>query len=198
MKYYQGNHPGIDVPIYGGSYVEEHNDAAEVYNFWPEYIEGKNTCLGYVSTKRNNGEDRNQLHIERINKQYVNEPMISDVLVIWCAKQFDNRTVVVGWYEQAEVYRNYQDAIFGEYRYLFNVRAKSQNCLLLPEAIRNKAIWTVPRKKKKGPPYGFGSANVWYASEDEAKPFVDKLINNIYGYTGDNWICRIKDFHPHL
>lgn len=198
------NYKGItddDKPINGGSWVVDNNDAHEAYNFCPIKIEGDDSeyCLGFVETKTTNGKDRNQLHIEKIAKGSVNKKIesIDDVLVIWCAKSdCADFTSIVGWYNNATVYRNYQDAYFGEEKQAYNFIAKAENCVLLPNGIRHKRLqWYVPRKgKKSGPSYGFGQANVWFANNAEDNTFLDaylkKIISQINDYNGENWLYK--------
>jgi hypothetical protein len=202
MKCFKGIYPGVDEPKNGGSYVKENSDAHEKYNFFPCDINGKfnneEVCLGYVSTKSTNGEESNQLHIEKIEGAHPEDDLIDDVLVIWCAKQahYDNRTVVVGWYKDARVHRNYQVAEFqyedGEIEeQYFTAIAKAENCVLLPECERSRFTkWNIPRKGHKGAAFGFGSANVWFAREDRAQDFVKKLVDTINNYDGENWLRR--------
>ncbi|MDA3845390.1 MAG: hypothetical protein PF505_02440 [Vallitaleaceae bacterium] len=64
--------------------------------------------------------------------------------------------------------------------------AKSEDCVLLPEGTRNKHIWAAARRKKSRS-YGFGQANVWYANEETAKCYVDKMVENIEDYDGEKW-----------
>ena len=41
MKEYRGNEDGKDIPLNGGSYVDETGDAHEKYNFTPVNMEGR-------------------------------------------------------------------------------------------------------------------------------------------------------------
>lgn len=49
MKEYRGNEDGKDIPLNGGSYVDETGDAHEKYNFTPVNMEGREGlyCLGF-------------------------------------------------------------------------------------------------------------------------------------------------------
>lgn len=53
MKEYRGNEDGRDIPVNGGSFVNETGDAHEKYNFTPVNIEGKEGlyCLGILRDK---------------------------------------------------------------------------------------------------------------------------------------------------
>lgn len=63
MKEYRGNEDGRDIPVNGGSFVNETGDAHEKYNFTPVNIEGKRkrtgynqtTCKGLYRKKRSSG-----------------------------------------------------------------------------------------------------------------------------------------------
>ena len=121
-----------------------------------------------------------------------NEECIDDVLVIWCAKRQQGDVTVVGWYKNASVWRNIQDWIItfpngAEENRGYNVRAKSKDCVLLPEPERNRQIWSVPSAHYTKS-FGFGQSMVWYPTQPEAKVFVSRLIENINNYAGENWL----------
>lgn len=90
MKEYRGNEDGRDIPVNGGSFVNETGDAHEKYNFTPVNIEGKEGlyCLGFFETKSHNGKDVNQMRIENIAgcELCKKEESVDDVLVVYCAK----------------------------------------------------------------------------------------------------------------
>ena len=196
MKEYRGNEDGNDNPLNGGSYVDETGDAHEKYNFFPVNVEGGDElyCLGFFETKSHNGKDVNQMHIENIAgcELCKNEESVEDVLVVYCAKHTaHNFTTVVGWYKHATVYRYYENVDFGEGDIQsFNAIAKVKDCVLLPTSARSKKTqWEVPRKAS-GWAYGFGRANVWYASEDDdrLREYIHRLSSQIENYSGENWI----------
>lgn len=199
MKEYRGNEDGNDKPLNGGSYVTETGDAHEKYNFFPVYSEeeAESYCLGFFETKSHNGQDVNQMHIEKIVGCELcgKEELVEDVLVVYCAKHpAHNFTTVVGWYKHATVYRHYQEIEFegGIFQY-YNAIAKAKDCVLLPLSARSKILqWKVPRKAG-GCAYGFGRANVWYANEDNdrLKDYLNKLTSQIEDYNGENWIKEI-------
>ena len=196
MKEYRGNEDGNDTPLNGGSYVDETGDAHEKYNFFPIHFEGveDSYCLGFFETKSHNGKDVNQMHIENIAgcELCKKEESVEDVLVVYCAKHpAHNFTTVVGWYKHATVFRHYQEIEFGEGDFQsYNAIAKTKDCVLLPTSARSKILqWKVPRKTG-GCAYGFGRANVWYASEDDKrlKEFLERLSSQIESYSGENMI----------
>lgn len=194
MKYYKGACSN-DVPLYGGKFVEENGYGHEEFNFLPIEMKGseKLECVGFVEPKSNRGK-RNTLHIENIEgcAAMKNEECIEDVLVIWCAKRDRGDTTVVGWYNHASVWRTVQDWIITfpngeEENRGYNIRAKADDCILLPESERNRHIWSIPSANYTKS-YGFGQSMVWYPTQPEAKPFVDRLLDNIKNYTGKNWL----------
>lgn len=132
---------------------------------------------------------------------YKKESKVEDVLVVYCAAHpYHKTTFVVGWYKHATVYRYYQEVSFpnddgGEYFQAYNAIAKKEDCTLMPVQTRiNMSKWKVPRKKGKVA-YGFGSSNVWFATEDNnyCKDFVERIIKQIEEYDGENWIDRYPD-----
>lgn len=208
MDYYKGKANGKDIPQNGGSFVTENKDAHEAYNFESVVLDERSGyqtgeyCLGFVETKTTNGKERNQLKIEKISgcELCKKESEVEDVLVIYCAKYPDTltqETYVVGWYKHATVYRYYETIEFsdgngGVYLQDYNAIALKENCVLLPRSTRRKSnLWRVPRKKR-GISYGFGQANVWFASgRDDNKnldAFLDRLLKQIEEYDGENWI----------
>ena len=196
MKEYCGTEDGNDMPVNGGSYVDETGDAHEKYNFFPVHIDDKTEkyCLGFFETKSHNGKDVNQMRIENIAgcELCKKEESVEDVLVVYCAKHPAHKfTTVVGWYKHATVYRHYQEAVFSEedVQY-YNAIAKVKDCVLLPTSARSRKLqWEVPRKAG-GWAFGFGRANVWYASEDDERlhEYLQKLVTQIEEYSGENWI----------
>lgn len=189
MKYYQGVYDD-DIPQFGGSYVERTGHANECYNFLPVLVDGEEYYFGSFETKSTTGKTVNTCHIERINgcSQMDNEDVVHDVLVVWCAKHSTGSTRVIGWYNNASVYRYYQEIELndGETSWIrsYNITALAKDSILLPF---NDRKFRVPRKSSKNRiPHGFGSANVWYASEESALKFINEVSNMIESYNGEN------------
>lgn len=70
-----------------------------------------------------------------------------------------------------------------------------ENCVLLPAGIRSRKVqWEVPRKSN-GWAYGFGRANVWYASEEDSRlqDYLTRLVKQIDEYDGENWIDKYAE-----
>ena len=149
-------------------------------------------CLGYFETKCTNGETKNQIHIERIEGVSKPDNFAEGILVVWCSK-YDNKTVVVGWYKNAIVFRHYRELDTGnEYPQTYFVQSVTERCVLLPVSTRNDVEWEAPRSNKTQP-YGFGQANVWFANEETAKPFINKLVGNIENYINENWLRKFPE-----
>lgn len=188
MKFYKGVSEKDPIQ-FGGSYVEKNKIGHEEYNFREVFLDGNPDaqCLGFVETKSRN-EKSYQLHIEKIQglAALKDAAYAEDVLVVWCAKTEPNSMRVMGWYKHAVVYRNYQPCVIDGEERVYNVIAKSADCLLLPRKERIPWYWRVPYSKKNT--YGLGQSEVWYAGEPEAEAYVRELAEKIENYDGDNWI----------
>ena len=71
----------------------------------------------------------------------------------------------------------------------------ASDCVLLPAGIRSRKVqWEVPRKSN-GWAYGFGRANVWYASEEDSRlqDYLTRLVKQIDEYDGENWIDKYAE-----
>lgn len=181
---YMNNYMGItndDTSNKGGKWVEQNKDAHEQWNF----LNYDGYCYGFVM---NHGE---QFAIERIDESAAGHNELDDVTVVWCALTPAGETMVVGWYEHATVYRNYQDSVVtpisGIDRNYF-CKAKAEDSYLLPEEYRKIVI---PRASAAGKGKGFGQQNYWYADSGFARTILipevvscleglkDKRINRI-------------------
>lgn len=179
LRYYDGREAGELKPKKGGRWVRENEDAHEKWNFLN--MDGR--CYGFV---QGNSE---QMHIEKLDKVYSQQDEAEDITVVWCASDDENRTVVVGWYEHATVYRYLQythiTPVTGIDRcYWFSTKA--ENAYLLPEEER---VFEIGRASKTGPGTGFGQQNYWYAESEYAK---DNVIPAVLGYIEDNRQKRIN------
>ena len=171
-------------------YVLDTGDAFEKYNFEPVTMDGKEWCFGFYEagfTKGGYEKGRQrQTRIERINPTYSDSSYIPGVTLVWCAWIPEiERTAVIGWYENAIVYRNYVGIPYGqmpgrdnsEHGYLYNVRAEKEHCVQLPYSEIIKPKWIAPRKRTYK--YGFGQSNMWYAKEPEAFEYVHNILKQI-------------------
>ncbi len=146
---------------HGGSY-NENETGHEVCNFSdePGYV------YGHV-------REAGRMTIERLGASEDDES-IPDITVIWTARPENGGTVVVGWYENATVYREYQtlpkrtklqkDNGLERYR----IEASANDATLLPS---DERTFPIPRGVK-----GFmGRRNIWYADSPESKKLVTKV-----------------------
>ena len=171
MKYYKGISDD-DKIVRGGRYIEEYNYGNEILNFKP----AQGYYYGFVQANSKTiditrlGASRQQESIEGIN-------------VVWGATSESGGQMIYGWYRNATVFRKTQspsDILNRSYNgniLYFNIRAKIEDCHFLPAEERD---FQVPLAKEKR--YGFGMSNVWYAEEEEAKEFRNKVLAYIDGY----------------
>lgn len=168
MEHFQGN-TASDTIKGGGAYVLEHGMGHEVCNFLPH----NGVLYGYV---QGGGQGIN------ITRMGANKDahQIDGVTVVWTAKRPNGRTVVVGWYRHATVFRRFQkhvtpppeQAAHGIDSYL--VRGPADRASLLPVDAR---VLQVPRQVKGG----MGQSLVWFADDPMMAPFVAQvhaLIND--------------------
>ena len=149
----------------GGSY-NENETGHEVCNF--SVVRGR--VYGYV-------QPTGQIKIEKLGASKEDE-FIHGITVIWTAGPENGGTAVVGWYENATVYREYQtlpkrtklqkDNGLEHYR----IKASANDATLLPSDERTLLI---PRAVKGG----IGQSNIWYADSPESKKHVTRVIKLI-------------------
>jgi hypothetical protein len=158
------NGPKGDTIKGGGSYVREHSFGDEAFNF--QSYRGR--AYGYGRPANNS------IAIERLGGVKGSD-YVDGVLVIWVSK-----SCVVGWYEDARVYRKRQypprgaNRAVGRHQCGYYVTAKFSECKILDSDAR--PAWPVPRAKNvKG---GMGRY-VWYAEGEARKPFLKRLLRFI-------------------
>ena len=183
MKYYRGQNDN-DKIVGGGSFVGKEGYGFEVCNFAPY----KNQIYGYVQPPSGrlgvnikSGTDeyfsRTKIDINRLGANK-NDDFIENVNVIWTATHPDRGRVIVGWYKNATVYREYQkfdkvppchkiNNIDG-----YRVVAEESNYKLLP--IERRTI-QIPKMVKGG----MGQSNIWYADKPESEKIRDKKLMEI-------------------
>ena len=95
MDRYQGEEPGM---YSGARHVREKGYGHEIYNFLPS----KRDVFGFV-------QFADSMHIEKLGADEDAE-YVEGVTVIWTAPKRSGGVYVVGWYRNATVYREQQDA----------------------------------------------------------------------------------------
>ncbi len=157
----------------GGAYVDEHGTGFEVCNFLE--IEGQ--VYGYVRTK--NDSDTNKgapIALERITAREKEGKDVSGVTIVWTATHLSGGRVIVGWYNNATVYRapeeiesptNLQKDNDISY---YKILASASDARLLRPEERNFYIkrWS--------------QSSIWYAAEPEDKNTVSEVMQYIKFY----------------
>ena len=175
MKNYRGI-TDEDQPYNGGSFVKENNDAMERINFLP--INGK--CYGFVM-------HRGQLHIERLDRTAIKTNVLDDVTVVWVATD-DKSRKIVGWYENAEMYTDWQTYEDNQGYIEYNFCTKADNAYLIPAGLRD---FSIESASQAGKGRGMGQSNVWYADSE----FGQRLVPKVLKYLGEmKQKCRIVGF----
>ena len=150
MQYYRSND---EQAVGGGAHVTKGKLPHESLNFLPV----DDTYYGYVKYSGR------KLGIERLRAKHEDEK-VSDVLVIFCAEHPESRDfLVVGWYDDATVYRQRIRRPKPRRRVSFTADdatlvAESERCFRIPRARDN-------------PPSGFGGIghqNIWYSLSNKA------------------------------
>jgi hypothetical protein len=165
MKNYQGLHR--DSIRDGGSFVAQKRYGLEIFNFLP--VHGR--IYGAVETSKGAN-----LNLARLGGFHDAESMPS-VNIVWTARNSQGGTYIVGWYRDAKLFREYQDAPRGLRRihkgkslgYL--ATAIEKNCKLLLE---DERLFKVPRGKG-----WMGQSNVWYCDSDKRLSFKKEVLRYI-------------------
>ena len=159
-------------PHHGGKYVEVTGDALEKNNFH-RCEDGK--LRGFVETKYKDSfvsqKEPKNLRIENISSNYKKQDSIDGVTVVFCAHSDKHKkSVIVGWYKNATVYRKREHYKGRQY----NLMCDFEDGYLIDEQSRT---FKVPRASVDG--FGFGQANVWYAKEKVASNYVQEVAEYI-------------------
>lgn len=156
MKRYAGT--AADDPTIGGHGFltkEEHEHGAESFNFQPA-SGGK--MQGYRPPGSGEKTDISRLGAAR------GDEYIDGVLAIWMAREpGSGSTRIVGWYENARIYRTAQAGDFkldGETEY-YTAVAETVDCRLLPPVARSFEI----KSSRTAPGEGFGQKPTWYGAK---------------------------------
>lgn len=171
MKEYKGV-TAADPLIGGGAYPRRHGHGAEILNF--QRCQGK--LYGFVEP---GWKPHKCINIRRLGAP-PNPQSVSGILVIWVARHpYDSKTLVVGWYENAKVYRDRQASPphcprkgpdGGDAPYCVEVDVS--DCLLIPhdkrcfQIHRAAELREAPIHPRQPPnPGGVGQSNVYYGQD---------------------------------
>lgn len=182
MHLYQGQNTE-DQLIGGGKFPVKNKRGHEMCNFYPY----ENVIYGFVPTKG--------MRLGRLSARDHRANYVEGVDVIWTAVdryKNDGQTVIVGWYRNATVYREYQQFDNNTLSTLhkeqgidgYRIKADKENCFLLPYNMREL---NVPRMEE-----GFlGISNIWYADSD--LPNVKEYRERVRKYIEESEkLCLIK------
>ena len=177
MKDYKGNW-NVDKPINGGAFIPRNGWGGEVYNFQPY----QGSMYGYVEPGLNKkGGQQRRIDISKLMRPggIKNAGSVSGILIIWVARPpKSDESVMVGWYENATMYRSIQKFLADPTRILPNgsydyfAVAKESCCQLIPVG---KRVLTIPR----GGAGALGHSNIWYARSPLGAQIKDKVIDFI-------------------
>ncbi len=184
MLNYEGQTNRDITPTGAGQWVEDNEDAHEKWNF----LNYDGYCYGFVQNK-------GKFRLERFKGASKNDNETDQVTIIWCAPIKSGKTVIVGWYENATVFRDYQYSTYTEatgLKRIYFAKAKSEDCYLLPEDLRT---FEIGRASIAGAGRGFGQQNYWYAESDYAR---NELIPEVIDFINkhrDNRINKTYNFY---
>ena len=156
MRDYQGLTKSDSI-IRGGSYIAKNKVGHEVCNFLPD----KGRLFGYVQVP-------GKVSIEKLGAAK-GADYVDGVTVVWTATRPTGGNVVVGWYRNARVYRNYQPTPIKRAPWTrvpvthHNVLALAKNAVRLDPDAR-----VLPVPSGSG---GRGQSQVWYAGSREGFAF---------------------------
>lgn len=172
MKFYRGI-TEEDKPYNGGKYINDTGDAGEKYNFVAfddEFVYGY-TEPGFTKGGYKDGKHK-ELHIENIGPSCIDSDHIDGVKVIMCAKDPNaNKTVVVGWYENATVYREVKVFEKDDEQIWMITKCKKEDAHLIDYKERDFVV-----QRAKDGNRGFGQSNIWFANQEEDYDFRIKTL----------------------
>lgn len=183
MLNYEGKTNRDITPTGAGQWVEDNEDAHEKWNF----MNYDGYCYGFVQNK-------GKFRLERFEGANKNDNETDQVTIIWCAPIKSGKTVIVGWYENATLYRDYQDSVFTEATGLERIyfsKAKSEDCYLLAENLRT---FEIGRASVEGAGRGFGQQNYWYAESDYARNELIPDVREFINKHKDSRINKVDNF----
>lgn len=186
MKKYQGVHSG-DTPVHGGSFVNEHRFGGEIFNF--QHFQG--TMYGFVEAGWT--PVRKCIRITRLGARRTDQS-VPGILVIWVARHPDDKkTLVVGWYENAKVYKERQtpppnsprkDPSGDDAPYC--AEAERRDCLLIPQDRRDFQILRAAELGVAGlapnglkNPGGIGQSNIHYGQDWYGNQIKPKILDYV-------------------
>lgn len=161
MTHYKG--PKGDKAEGNFGFLRTNEIAHESWNFEP--IKGK--VYGYVPRSA-------QIDILRLNASSADAEK-EDVTVVWIAKNpRTKRTVIVGWYRNAKIYKNAEQLYLKRspnFEVGYQIEAPAKDAVLLPIDARS---YTIPTAKEPG---NLGQSPIWYGKGPAFNKRVVEYIN---------------------
>lgn len=143
MTSYKGSQ--LEKPIGGGKYNKD-NIGYECYN----YLGCNNMYYGFVEVGVNK-----TIHIDKISKD--NKDYVDNVLVIWVAKKREGGQCIVGWYNNAKVYRELQKVPDDV---MESRKLKSHSVY----NIFSDQVYLIEPQERNFQINGMGHSNIWYGN----------------------------------
>ncbi len=165
------NYQGItekDQPMHEGNQVKDISDVFEKDNF----LDFNGRCYGYV---RSGGEIHLDQHFKGVSE---GTKFMGGVTVVFCAAINEGELEVVGWYENATVYKEMVTLPLYDEEYLyFNFMAEAKDCHLIKAEERDFIIKR-PRPSRQGKT--MGRSNLWYAKSAYGRgEFIPRVISEM-------------------
>ena len=195
MESYTGVGPGKTIHG-GGTFVTKRGWGSEIYN--DKAYKGR--LYGGLFPGRHKNIYKG-IRLENLGAS-LDDSEIKGVTVVWVARRRSSGgTYVVGWYKNATVHRNEQDAPAGSKRNIpkqsgkfcgYFVEANAKNGKFIESDLRTALV---PRGKN-----GMGQANIWYpASTHRGKQFLQQIKTLILTGTSppiQKAEPKLKSSHP--
>jgi hypothetical protein len=170
MNYYNGLNG--DKCVGGGKYIDQYGFGGEIFNFRPF----KGYMYGCVQPPGRGDYNARKIHIEKLGAAS-KASFIDGVTVVYVARKPNvGGTYVVGWHDDATIFREWHEPpqksnrIYNNEPQGYYAKAKQKNCVLLPV---EKRSFQIPRGKGR-----MGQANIWYPAEG----FEQRLMQFIQNY----------------
>ena len=176
MDRYAGDAEGDPLISFNPNLPLGPKDPFEIFNF----LDNSGTTYGHVRTRYTN------IKIERLGA-IRGANSVSGVTVIWTAKpSLRERVVVIGWYQQATIYRNLQQSALPTERITnkgtlvpWNIEADTRDVYLVPSPSRATSV--VPTREG-----GPGISSIFFADSQTAtiKRFRKRMFDLVSQRTG--------------
>lgn len=179
-----GKYYGLDgktETLIGGGEWNKENIGSDVHNFWQH----KGNIYGYVQSpsRSEDGQFNFQRILKNVNAE--NDKLENVTAIFYSINPYRGKSRILGWYKNATIYDTSNARSFAD-NYYFNIKAKADDCVLLP--IENRKF-IVPRKGK-GSDQGTGQSNIYYTLDEDGdskkESWIKEAIDYVNNYNGRN------------